>query len=179
MLTSASAGTRLSWTPVEFWIRFTHIGGEILPHKVLATCSGCRRHEILERKWFGFRGGSGIRSTFQHGLKAQFHAKTHRATRAKLQPSSAHILLVKMDTGIPKHSDSKRYLCAHLVLRESDVDPQSCAVKSCDQNNILHTVEATTKVLRNLEADVNVFVTDCPAYFISPSYFVLLSRFCP
>ena len=107
MLTSASAGTRLSWTPVEFWIRFTHIGGEILLHEVLATCSGCGRHKILEQKWFGFRGGSGIRSTFQHGLKAQFRAKTHWATRAKLQPSSAHVLLVKMDARIPKHSDSK------------------------------------------------------------------------
>jgi len=76
-----------------------------------------------------------------------------------------------MDAGIPKHPDSKRYLCAYPVLRESDIDPRSRAVKPCDKDDILHAVEATTKVLRDLEADVNVL--EYPFAEITASHSVL------
>jgi len=44
-------------------------------------------------------------------------------------------------------------------------------MKSCDKDDILHAVEATTKVLRNLEADVNVL--EYPFAEITASHSVL------
>ena len=130
----------------------------MLPHEALATCSRCGRHGTLERKWFDFRGGPDIKSTFQHELNAQLepYAKTHHATWAKLQPPSTYVLLIKMDAGIPKHPDSKRYLCAYPVLREGDIDPRSRAMKPCNENDIFHAGDTTTKALRNLEAGVDI-----------------------
>lgn len=100
--------------------------------------------------------------------------KAHLATRTKLQLASSHVSLLEMDIRISERSNFKRYLCASKALRESDADPRPCEMTPSDKDDVLHAVDATTQILSDPEAVIDVL--DYPFAEITMSDGLLIVR---